>query len=348
MENKYPHDPLLELLDRPAFYVDSGIIQQANQAAHQKMITVGDPIGNYLDQDLPAYEAFSGGCLYLTLQIANIPCNANVLDVDGRHLFVLDALTEPQLQALSLAAQSLRMPMSNAFLAAELMKDRNHAEQINRSLTQMHRIVCNMADAYRYYERQDINLEATDLNSFFAEIMEKATTLVKESGIRLNYTALPQSIMGMADRQLLERAVLNLISNAVKFSGQSRGVEAKLTQKGHMLYFTVQDNGEGIPPQIQRTIFARYLRSPGVEDSRHGIGLGLSLVRSAAVNHGGTVLIDHPESGGTRVTMTLDLMPKQNELLRSPITIPTIDYAGGYDHGLLELSDVLPPHAYRK
>lgn len=348
MENKHPHDPLLELLDRPAFYVDSGIIQQANQAAQQKMITVGDPIVKYLCQDLPAYEAFVSGCLYLTLDIEGIPCSANILDIDGRHLFVLDALAEPQLQALSLAAQSLRLPMSNAFLAAELMKDRNHAEQINRSLTQMHRIVCNMADAYRYYERQGINPEATELGSFFAEIMEKADALVKESGIRLNYTALPQTVIGMADRQLLERAVLNLISNAVKFSDQGRSVEAKLTQKGHMLYFTVQDSGEGIPAQIQKTIFARYLRGPSVEDSRHGIGLGLSLVRSAAINHGGTVLIDHPENGGARVTMTLDLQPKQNDLLRAPVSIPTVDYAGGYDHGLLELSDILPPSAYRK
>lgn len=348
MENNYPHDPLLELLDRPVFYVESGIIQQANQAAQQKMITIGDPVARYLAQDLPAYEAFTGGCLYLTVHIEGIPCNANVLDIDGRHLFVLDAQAEPQLQALSLAAQNLRLPMSNAFLAAELMKDRDHAQQINRSLTQMHRIVCNMADAHRYYERKGINPEATELGGFFAEIMEKAATLVKESGIQLNYTALPQTIMGTVDRQLLERAVLNLISNAVKFSGQSKVVDAKLTQKGHMLYFTIQDNGEGIPAQIQKTIFARYLRGPGVEDSRHGIGLGLSLVRSAAVNHGGTVLIDHPESGGTRVTMTLDLQPKNSELLRSPVSIPTIDYAGGYDHGLLELSDILPPSAYGK
>lgn len=346
MDTIYQQDPLLELLERPAFYVESGTIRQANQAAQQKLITVGEPICKYLSRSLSAYEEFIGGCLYLSLQIEGIPCNASVLNMGGKHLFLMDSQTEPQLQALSLAAQNLRIPINNAFLAAEHMKDRSNADQICHSLNQMHRVVCNMADAYRYYERQVLCPETTELSNFFAELMEKATQLVKASGVQLNYTALPQSVVCTVDRQLLERAVLNMISNAVKFSGDSRVVEIKFTQKNHMLYFSVQDNGDGIPAHVQKNIFTRYLREPGIEDSRHGLGLGLSLIRSAAINHGGTVLIDHPETGGTRVTMTLDPRPQQEDLLRAPVRMPTIDYAGGHDHMLLELSDVLPHKLY--
>lgn len=346
MENTHNYDPLLELMDRPAFLVRDGIVLLANQAARQRMIATGEPISKYLDQDRQAYEEFSSGCLYLSLSIEQILCGASVIDLENAHLFLLDEQTEPQLKAFSLAAQQLRLPMNTVFLAAETMDDRQKASQITQSLNQMHRIICNMADAIRYYEQKAFCGEVTDLNQFFAETIEKATTLVRDAGIQLKYTALPQTVTGIADRQMLERAILNLISNAVKFSPKCGTVDIKLTHKGHMLYFTIHDAGEGIDPEIQKTVFTRYLRSPGIEDSRHGLGLGLSVVRSAAANHGGTVLIDRPENGGTRVTMTLDLRPREENLLRSPISIPTVDYAGGHDHALLELSDVLPPKSY--
>lgn len=348
MENTHTYDPLLELMERPAFLVTDGIIQQVNHAAKQRLIVAGEPITKYLGRDLPAYEEFRSGCLYLSLSIEQITCGASVIDLDNAHLFLMDEQTDPQLKALALAAQQLRLPMNTVFLAAETMNDRKKAGQITQSLSQMHRIICNMADAVRYYDQNAFYGETTDLNPFFGETVEKAAALLQNTGVQLNYTALPQNAVGIVDRQMLERAILNLISNAVKFSPKGSTVDIKLSSKGHMLYFTVHDAGEGIAPQIQKSIFSRYLREPGIEDSRHGLGLGLSVVRSAATNHGGTVLIDHPADGGTRVTMTLDLRPGKENMLRSPIAIPTVDYAGGHDHALVELSDVLPSSAYRE
>lgn len=347
MENLHSYAPMLELLDRPAFLVDGGIIVLANRAARQKMISTGDPITKYLAQDLQAYQDFRGGCLYLRLQIEGIHCDACLTDLESIQLFALDENTEPQLKALSLAAQQLRASMNNIFITAEQMADRQYSGKITRSLNQMHRTLCNMSDAVLYQTQQAVQTESTNLNSLFSEIVEKAATLVKSTGCRIHFTALPQDIYGMADRQLLERAVLNLISNAVKFSHKDSAVEIKLASKGTMLSFTVRDSGEGIPSQIRQNVFTRYLRNPGIEDSRFGMGLGLTLVRAAAAAHGGTVLIDCPEGGGTRVTMTLSLAPRETDQLRSPVSLPVIDYAGGHDHALLELSDVLPHNVYK-
>ncbi len=348
MKNIQHYDPLLELIDRPTFLVRDGSILQANQAARQQMVVPGDPINKYLDQDLPAYEEFSNGCLYLTLTVAQIPCGATVVKLEDAHLFLLDEQADAQLKALSLAAQQLRVPMNTVFLIAESMDDQKKASQLAQTLSQMHRIICNMSDAALYQQHYGFCGEVTDLNQFFAETVEKAAALLRDTGIQLKYSALPQAVTGVADRQMLERAVLNLISNAVKFSPEQGVVEIRLTHKKHMLYFTIHDSGSGMDPEVQKTAFSRYMRNPGIEDIRNGLGLGLSVVRSAAANHGGTVLIDHPETGGTRVTMTLDLQPKEDGLLRSPVRIPTVDYAGGYDHTLLELSDVLPSSAYKE
>jgi hypothetical protein len=81
-----------------------------------------------------------------------------------------------------------------------------------------------------------------------------------------------------------------------------------------------------------------------LEDARSGLGLGLALVRCAARVHQGTVLIDHPGNIGTRVTISFPISTSSIAMVRSNIT--RTDYAGGWDHGLLELSDVMPPELY--
>jgi len=76
--------------------------------------------------------------------------------------------------------------------------------------------------------------------------------------------------------------------------------------------------------------------------------LGLSLVCSTAVAHGGTVLLDRPAGGGVRFTMSISLKREKGSeaiLRNSPLPF---DYAGERDHALLELSDVLPAEAYGK
>lgn len=112
-----------------------------------------------------------------------------------------------------------------------------------------------------------------------------------------------------------------------------------------MLYLSVQDSGEGMRPEVQGSIHARFRRKPGLEDSRFGIGLGMVMIRSAAAAHGGTVLIDHPEGCGTRLTMSIAIRQNTDNVVRSNVL--RVDYAGERDHPLLELSEVLPVELYR-
>ena len=146
------------------------------------------------------------------------------------------------------------------------------------------------------------------------------------------------------DEQLLERGIYNILSNALKFSEPGTVIQASLTRRDGTLYISVQDQGSGIPGQIMRTVFQRYMRQPSLEDSRFGLGLGLVLVRAAARIHGGTVLIDRPASVGTRTTISIPIRQSPQSMVRSNFAL--VDYAGGWDHGLLELSDVLPAHLY--
>ena len=175
---------------------------------------------------------------------------------------------------------------------------------------------------------------------------EKAAAQLEAVPRQLTYQLPKDAIYTLADPQELERALLNLLSNAAKFTSPQDRILCTLTRRGRMLYLSVQDTGAGIPEALRGSLFSRYQRQPAIEDGRLGLGLGMVLVRSAAAHHGGTVLVDSPNGIGTRVTMTLAIRQDIPKGFRSPIL--RVDYSGERDHGLIELSDVLPTECYRE
>lgn len=345
---------MLELMLRPGFCVKENKIEKVNAAAQYLPLVPGDDIRSLLLTGQEEYAAFDGGCLYLTLSLPPRSCGASVTRVDGWDIFVLDPESDDgPLQALALAARTLREPLSSVMIAANRLlplvdQEAPHAgeqaAQLNRSLHQILRVLGNMSDAGRY--ASGIWQETRDLGKLFAEILEKSQALLESAGVTLTYQGSSETILGLADEEQLERAILNLLSNAVKFSPKGCAITASLTRHGRMLYFRVQDGGSGMPESVLSSVFSRYLRQPGLEDSRYGLGLGMVLVRSAAANHGGAVLIDQPGGQGVRITMTLAIRQSTDSTLRSPVLRP--DYAGGRDHALIELSDCLPLSAYEQ
>lgn len=346
MEYSTTAKALLELLSRPAFCVKDGKIVDANEFALQRFIEIGDPIEKYLEEGLDAYRAFTGGCLFVNVTILELPYGATVTKLQDYDLFLLEKLSDNARQALALAAKQLRQPLNMMFTIGEGLKQQARAE-ILQSVNQLHRLICNMADLNRYDTRTALFLRPTELTELFSETVKKAAAALRVTKIKLHYTALPEFVIGMADPDMLERAILNIISNAVKFSNQGDTIEATLTRRDDQLIFSVQDNGEGIPPEVLQTAFFRYMREPCIEDGRHGLGLGLALVSSIASCHSGTVLITQPEKGGTRVTMTITITPCDGTLLHSPVQLPTSDYASGQDHALLEFSEILPVRSFK-
>ena len=184
-----------------------------------------------------------------------------------------------------------------------------------------------------------------EITGIFREIFEKAGAMLEGIGLCLDYRGPETALYCLVDTQELERAVLNLLSNAAKFTPRGGHIAASLTRQGRMLRLCIQDSGSGIADSVRGSVFRRYLRQPAIEDSRYGLGLGMVMIRAAASHHGGAVLIDRPPQGGTRVTVTLAIRQDPVSQLRSPLL--KVDYAGERDHALIELSDVLPAEYYR-
>ena len=346
MEETKGAPDLLDLMVQPGFYVEDCTIVRLNAAAEGLFLSPGMDVRPLIDSGLEEYQAFQGGCLYLRLRLARKGIGASVIRQGGRDVFLLDTQEcDSALQALSLAARELRDPLAAIMVSAGALRgEEAQLALLNRGIHQMLRVIGNMSDAGRTpaASRQ----ETMDIDALFSEIFEKAATLAEAAKVTIRYQGLEKPVLCLADQEQLERAALNLISNALKFAPAGGSVDASLTKSGKMLRFTIRDNGPGFAQNLLGSVYSRYLRQPCIEDGRNGLGLGMVLVRTAATSHGGAVLIDRCEGGGARVTMTMAIRQNTSGILRSPVL--RVDYAGEQDHALVELSDCLPAELYKK
>ena len=329
MEQHYDALELLDMIPRPAFFVRGGVIVKVNPAASSYFFETGTNVKDLLLTGAEEYTAFTGGRLYLNLSISDQTLGFSVSRICDGDIFRMEQDSDnSELQAMALAARELRDPLTNVLITADrlfpvsgLNEDpvtREQVARINRGLFQMLRVISNMSDANRYITDTTARQEVRNICGIIDEIFARAADLVRHGGLTLEYTGYPEAIYTLVDVEKLERAILNIISNAMKFTPKGGNIQASLTKRDNRLYLSIQDTGTGIHDHLRGDIHSRYTREPAVEDGRFGIGLGMVLIRSAATVHGGTVLIDQPENCGTRVTMSFAIRAGSGNQVRSP------------------------------
>jgi two-component system sensor histidine kinase MprB len=141
----------------------------------------------------------------------------------------------------------------------------------------------------------------------FSEVVERAVNRAERRGPSLFFDVILEPIYVMGDATTLERAVTNLLDNAVKFSPPAGRVTVRLDARGLM----IADQGPGIPDEAVPHIFERFYRA---DTSRNtpGTGLGLSIVDHTIAIHGGTIAVSRAESGGAKFLVRLpQVAPEQ-------------------------------------
>ena len=343
---------LLDMFQHPVFLVKDGSVMEVNHAAKAKNIKVNTPIADILPHGNDDYCAYTGGCLSLTVQVDGADYIATVLRTEDGDVFHLQELGDsPDLQVMALAAQQLRAPLAEVMNATEALantetiQNQHQIGLINRGLFRILREIGNMSAISTYRKGRKFGKETRNIVAVIDEIMEKAQSLCNTTSDRLQYTADKGVIYCSVDVEMLERAVYNLISNALKFSLANSPVIVKLHHKNEKILFTVESQSFD-NTLTQGNLFMRYIRDASVEDGRHGLGLGIPLTQCAAAAHNGALLMDHPNDSTIRFTLTLSTKSDRDPVLKAPF--PNFDYMGGWDHSLVELSDVLPSTAFEK
>jgi len=110
------------------------------------------------------------------------------------------------------------------------------------------------------------------------------------------------------DKEAVRRALLNLLDNAFKYSGESRNIQVRAWADPRFIYIAVEDQGIGIAPEEQKKVFEKFYRSEHNQESHiRGSGIGLTLVTHIAQAHGGEVTLESQPGKGTTVTLRFPL-----------------------------------------
>jgi signal transduction histidine kinase len=155
----------------------------------------------------------------------------------------------------------------------------------------------------------ELELSEVDIAATIQAAIEGLQDRVKESGIHVE-THIPAGIGGfVADGKRIRQILFNLLANAIAFSPPSGRVSISAARVNDMVEFTVSDDGPGIASDFLGSVFDRFA-SQSRGEARGGAGLGLSIVKSFANLHGGTVDIASEEGHGVTVTCRLPARPK--------------------------------------
>lgn len=230
-------------------------------------------------------------------------------------------------------SHEIRTPLSAIIGFSDLLlKRQKYSEEdtlaINTSAKHLHAIVNEILD-YSKVESNNVEFELTSffLEGFLKEIAAEMSVKAKEKSIhlRLDISTSLRSIK--LDRLRLKQVLLNLVSNAIKFTHEGEVVVSAKERNGHLL-LEVADTGIGIPETALTKIFDEFTQADGsVARQFGGTGLGLSISRKLVQQMGGNISVTSTENVGSTFTVEFPIETiKGEEILPTnrPISIPKL------------------------
>jgi signal transduction histidine kinase len=195
-------------------------------------------------------------------------------------------------------------PIEDALATPERTLSANSLELAHRNALRLLRLVNALLDFSRIeagrisasYEPTDLSLVTTELASTFRAAIERAGLVFD---VRCERLAEPVFV----DREMWEKIVLNLLSNAFKFTFEGE-IEVTVSTRDHRAALCVRDTGTGVPPEELPRLFERFHRIEGAKARTHeGSGIGLALVQELVRLHGGEIRAESEYGKGTTFTV---------------------------------------------
>ncbi|MBX3249064.1 MAG: HAMP domain-containing protein [Myxococcales bacterium] len=205
-------------------------------------------------------------------------------------------------------AHELKSPLTSIRGAAELLQEgaaddpearARFLSNIRLDVDRLDRLVNRLLELSRIEGSQEA-MEDLDLAALLARVVARTNTA--EQPVSVVWETTRRRVRGREED--LERAVLNLVENALRFSPEGAPVSIRVAYdaEAEVLGVTVEDRGPGVPVENRGKIFERFFTT---DADRDGTGLGLAIVRTVAHAHGGDVSLIDPDAPGARFEITL-------------------------------------------
>ncbi len=238
---------------------------------------------------------------------------------------------------LGTVSHELRNPLNSILLwATALLRDHALSENARRGITAIERavrvqgqLIEDLLDISRIESgRLRLDVQTVDLAEVVKAGVESMRAAAEAKSISLQEILDPRVDSIAGDPGRLQQVVWNLVSNAVKFTPKGGKIQVRLERINSHVEIIVADTGQGIEPASLGSVFERFWQGEESGQSRHGVGLGLSIVKELVSLHGGTV-VAHSEGPGKGSTFTVRLpLPASTTPSWEPRRHPTVDQMG--------------------
>jgi len=321
----------------PSNFPDSALvlpIAQANQDCPAGLLVVGISPRRELDEDYRSFFELVAG------QVATAIANARAYeqerkraDIAAAQSAALAELDQAKTAFFSNVSHEFRTPLTLLLGPIEEMlanseevlsvHQREQLETLHRNTLRLLKLVNTLLDFSRIEaDRAQAVYEPTALSIFTAELASVFRSTIEKAGLRLIVECPPLPELVYVDQDMWEKIVLNLLSNAFKFTFEGE-IRISLHWTGESVTLEVQDTGTGIPSEELPYLFKRFHRIRGACARTHeGTGIGLALVQELVRLHGGTVEVTSVLNQGTTFSVKIPTgsahLPSQR--IRSPGT----------------------------
>ena len=222
----------------------------------------------------------------------------------------LEELNRLKSDFVSYVSHELRTPLTSIKMFAEILRSRQlrlgrtargYVRVIEGESERLGRMVTTILDSARIESgAQEYRLVAGDLRAHVGLALAAMEYQLSQHRFRWSLSEPRRPLTVHADPDAVVQAVVNLVANAIKYSGERRVLRVRLSRKGDSCTCAVQDRGVGIGPDLLPHVFERFYRAPGAGRAAGGVGLGLPLVRHIMSVHGGRVEVaSFPGRGST-------------------------------------------------
>lgn len=228
-------------------------------------------------------------------------------------------------------------------------REKKYVVMIERNCHRLTKMINNLVDISRC-EKGDFAMrkEFCNLVRLTREVCDQTEIFAESKHVKIHVETGSKYIMSCVDRDKFERILINLLTNAIKFSepdpdSGEREIIVSIQSTGHEIILSVQDFGIGIPPEDQERIFERFVQAEQELSRRYeGSGMGLAITKNLVELHGGTITVHSKPGEGSTFVVTLPAQMPESDQSNMQVQQDTAKYRADISELVKqELSDII-------
>ena len=261
----------------------------------------------------------------VTTEIKSTLGTEKALKLQGEFLVNISHELKTPLNVICATAQLFDMYIKNGSFDEKKESIIKYIESIKQNSYRLSKIINNIVDLSKieagFFK---LNLSNNNIVDVVEEIVMSVTNFTDSKGLNIIFdTDIEENIIA-CDTEKIERIVLNLISNAIKFSDEGDEIVVDVKNKNEFVEISVSDNGIGIEEKNIDMIFDRFKQiDKSLSRNKEGTGIGLSLVKSIVELHGGSISVESEFGKGSKFIVMLPSRKVLNENMIYSSNVPS-------------------------